>query len=381
MPFTLSPNMNLPIPTVGQEPGPDYASDVNASLTLVDLHDHASGSGVQITPAGLNISSDLGFISNNATALRSVRFTPQGAVLSLPADLGCLYEVNDDLYYNDGVGNQIRITQSGGVAGTPGSIANLVPPASASYVSADSTFVWESDANIPANMDAASYIFRNLTLNSFGVTVSPPNALAANYSLVLPSVPLVKNIVTLDASGNFGSALNVDGTSLEWSGDTLSIKNDGVTTAKISDQNVTFAKVLTRAVPGATAGVGQVAVTPGSGNFTTTSGAYVNVTNLSISITTIGGPVRLYIVSDPAATVSADIGSTASDIAEVRFLRDGSVDCGSYKVFSGSAALQIGATLEAIDVPAAGAHSYNVQLRGGASGVALRYYRFVAYEM
>ena len=36
MSFTNSPNMNLPIPTVGGEPGPNYATDVNSSLTLVD---------------------------------------------------------------------------------------------------------------------------------------------------------------------------------------------------------------------------------------------------------------------------------------------------------------------------------------------------------
>src|SRR5271165_1505536 len=117
--FNISPNMNLPIPTVGVDPGPDWASNLNSSLTLVDQHDHTPGHGVQITPTGLNINSDLSFAGNNATGLRSTRFAVQSVLIpAVSPDLGELYVSGVDLYYNDVAGNQVRVTQSGGIAGS-----------------------------------------------------------------------------------------------------------------------------------------------------------------------------------------------------------------------------------------------------------------------
>lgn len=203
---TSSPSMLLPIPVVGVDPGPQYASDINNCLTLIDQHDHSPGYGVQITPSGLNISSDLPMGSNNLTGARSIRFTAQGGPIGAASDLGCLYEAGVDLYYNDGNGNQVRITQSGGVAGSPGSIANLTSPASASYVSANQTFVWESDASTPANLDAASLVLRNLTASSKGLTLSPPNALASDYAITLPALPASTLPVSISSAGIMSAA-------------------------------------------------------------------------------------------------------------------------------------------------------------------------------
>ena len=77
MAFILSPNMSLPIASVGNEPGPNYAYDANSSFTLLDGHDHSPGKGVQITPAGLNINADLTLQSNNLTQVGSIIFSPQ----------------------------------------------------------------------------------------------------------------------------------------------------------------------------------------------------------------------------------------------------------------------------------------------------------------
>lgn len=180
-----SPNMNLPVPVVGQEPGPEYATDVNNSLNLIDAHNHSPGSGVQVTPDGLNINTALTFNTNAATNLAYLNLVPQ----SIVPGLNTIYEQGVDLFYVDGIGNNIRITQGGGVAGTPGSIANLTPPASASYVSAASTFVFQSNTNIAANLDAASLLMRNISPNStFALTLQPPT-LGANYSITLPPTP------------------------------------------------------------------------------------------------------------------------------------------------------------------------------------------------
>lgn len=208
MPSTTTPNMNLILPTPGQEQGPAYAQEVNNDFSTLDSHDHSSGKGVPITPAGITISSDLSFLSNNGTALRSIRFDPQGSALALGTDLGCLYEFGVDLYYNDGNGNQIRLTQSGSIAGVSGSITNLVSPASVVFSSGSATYIFQSNTSIAGNLDAGSIILRNVSPNStFGLTLSPPSALASNYSVVLPTLPGSTSFLTLDSSGNMGASI------------------------------------------------------------------------------------------------------------------------------------------------------------------------------
>lgn len=210
MALTISTNMLLPIPGVGNEDGPQYAVDINNCLTIVDQHNHTPGSGVPIPSTGININADLPFNNFNLTAARTLRLQTQGSTPNGASDLGCLYRTGVDLYFIDGSGNNVRITQSGGVAGSPGSIASLTSPASATYVSASSTFVWQSDTNIAANMDFASALLRNLSANSKALTLSPPAAMGANYSLILPSLPAATYALTLDTSGNItASAANI----------------------------------------------------------------------------------------------------------------------------------------------------------------------------
>lgn len=208
MSTTNSTNMNLPIPGVGTEPGPDYAEDINSALTLLDAHDHSPGYGVQITPAGLNINTDLAFNNNFLTDVAGIGLTAQGSTPSVST----IYESGDDLFFVDGLGNNIRITQNGAVAGTPGSIANLVPPASASYVSGSSSFVWESDTGIAANMDFGSAIMRNLTPNStYALTLAPPAGLSSDYSLTLPTLPVSTSFVTLTSAGTLSGSIPILG--------------------------------------------------------------------------------------------------------------------------------------------------------------------------
>lgn len=217
-----STNMGMPVPVVGVESGPAWSIDINACLAILDQHDHTTGNGVAISPSGLNINSDLTMASNNLTALRSVRFTAQGSPLGLAADLGCIYESGVDLYYNDGNGNQVRITQSGGVAGTAGSIGSLTSPASATYVAGSTKFVWQSAANTPANMDNGSVIIRNIVANSKGLTLDPPAAMGSDYTITLPALPASQKIMTLDASGNMTAPYSVDGTTIAISGNVIS---------------------------------------------------------------------------------------------------------------------------------------------------------------
>lgn len=280
---TISPNMNLPIPIVGVDPGPQYASDVDSCLTILDQHNHSPGSGVQITPDGLNINSTLSFGSNFASNLAGLTLVPQ---TSTPA-INTIYESGVDLYYVDGLGNNVRITQSGAVAGTPGSIANLVPPASASYVAGSSTFVWQSNTSIAANMDFGAAILRNLTPNStFGVTVQPPAALGSNYTLTVPTIPAVLSFMSLDTSGNMAATVPVS------QGLTAAnIANQAITATQIANQTITAAQIALLTITAA-----QIA------NSTITGGKIVN--NVNLPGNTVQENGRNVIVSSTNSTSS-----------------------------------------------------------------------------
>ena len=173
----LSPNMSLPVPIVSVDPGPDWANNYNSCLSVLDQHNHSPGSGVLINQSGIGLSStsgsldSLSFNNTNAYNLRSVRFSPQGAPLSLVTDIGCIYEAGVDLYYNDGAGNQIRLTAGGSIVGTAGSISGL-PSGTASASYAAGTFTWQSATLTAAAMDNGPVTIRQQVASANGVTLN-----------------------------------------------------------------------------------------------------------------------------------------------------------------------------------------------------------------
>ena len=272
MPSTVTPNMGLTLPTPGQEQGPDYAVEINNDLSLIDTHNHSPGQGEPVTPSGINISSDLTFLSNNAVALRSIRFTTQGSPLSLGTDIGCLYENGVDLYYNDGNGNQIRMTQGGSIAGTSGSITNLVSPASVVYNSGTATYTFESDTSIAGNLDGGSITLRNISPNStFGTTIAPASALVSNYTITLPgSAPGSISIMRMDSSGNVSANLVVDNSTIVTTSNTLQVPSQGITATQIANATITATQLSSNIdLPGTTATVGSQKIISQNANTST----------------------------------------------------------------------------------------------------------------
>lgn len=134
MPNTLtSPNMNIVVPVNLTDPTPDWGARIQTALyTTVDGHDHSSGKGLQITPAGLNMNADLTFTpvatAFNVVGLRSTRYGVQSAALALGSDVGCLYAVTGtvggiayagDAFWNNAAGTAIPITKGGFLANPP----------------------------------------------------------------------------------------------------------------------------------------------------------------------------------------------------------------------------------------------------------------------
>ena len=207
---TATPNMNLQLPIPTLEIGPLWASELNVALTSVDSHDHSSGKGVSITPAGISIITDLPFNGNNVTLLKTVRFSAQSsAIASTIPNIGCLYNVNGDLYYNDASGHQIPITASGGVAGTPGSISGMTGvgvTASAVFNNTTGTFTFQAATSVAGNIDIGTIILRYSgsypTPSGNYIMIKAPVALAAGYSLTLPAtLPSETSVMTVNTSG------------------------------------------------------------------------------------------------------------------------------------------------------------------------------------
>ena len=199
---TISPSMNLPIPVVGVDAGPDWATNINSCLTIIDQHNHTPGQGDPVTPSGLDINADLPFGGNNITNPRSVRFIAQGSPLSAGADLGCIYVSGVDLYYNDGSGNHVRITQSGSVTGASGTITGL-PSGTASVAYAGGTFTFQSATSTPGAMAVGPLTIGQTVSGSKTVTLTPSASQAVNYALTLPiGAPTGNQVIATDASGN-----------------------------------------------------------------------------------------------------------------------------------------------------------------------------------
>lgn len=198
---TTSPNMGLVIPTVSVDPGPDWANNINASLSIIDQHNHSPGSGVQINPNGININSDLPMNGNNLTLIRSSRYSVQPSAISGVNDVGCLYVTGVDLYYNDINGTQIQLTSGGVVNATSSGISSGT--ASASFVAG--VLVVNSASNTPANIQCGSVLIGNVVASSKFCTLSVPNSLASNYSLTLPTIPGSQSFLSIDTSGNIAA--------------------------------------------------------------------------------------------------------------------------------------------------------------------------------
>lgn len=363
--FTTSPNMNLTIPTVSVDPGPDWASNINASLTAIDQHDHSSGKGVQITPSGLNINSDLTLNSNNLISARTVRLFTNAVQPVLATDLGCVYRFGADLYYNDGTGNIIRITQSGSVSGSSGTITGLPSgTASAAFSAASGTFVFQQSTSTAANMDVGSLIIRYPgsypTPTGNYILIEAPSSLATGYVLTLPAIPAQTNVMTLDTSGNISSTT--------WN---------------------TVANNRTRSI-GATVSAGGVAVSASCGSFSTTSSSSVAVTNLSVTITTSGRPVQLMIISDGLGSSArwgvSNFGS--SSVSGVYSYVRGTTVIGQYTCQasgSGTVSSDFIAPAQTLDAVAAGTYTYTVRVNiipvAGSPAFSAENFVLVAYEL
>lgn len=201
---TTTANMGLTVPALDGDPGV-WDTALNASLALLDLHDHTAGKGVKVPSAGININADLTFAGYSLTNLRAAVYTAQASFATAKAT----YVIGDDLYYRDGSSNQIRLTASGGIniATTGGFTGDYIASGAAAYYDdANETYRFLKAA--PAPNDWSRVACGGLDLYEYGsgiltrVRLSSPAALAASYEVTFPAaLPADTSLFQITSAG------------------------------------------------------------------------------------------------------------------------------------------------------------------------------------
>lgn len=365
----ISPNMNLPIPTT-EDTGPDYVTNNTACLNAIDSHNHVPGQGVQITPDGMDISSDLSIKGNNLTVVKSVNFSAQGSPLAGGADIGCVYVSGKDLYYNDEDGNQVRITQGGNVVGSTGTITGLPSgTASASYSAA--TFTFQSATATPANMAVGPLIVGANIASSKTVTMSPNTSQSGNYAINFPlALPASTSILNCDASGQ-QAYVAPDNSTFGINGGVYKVLNGGINTAqlasgavtnvKISDDSVSTAKIQDLSVTSAKLAATNY-FTASATSVVITSTSFTAVTGLTGPLTCLGTRPCIVTLCSPSNTSVSGISLSSGIQLQLRFLRGATIIGITVIQFSGIVA-NISPSWTVFDVPNAGSNSYLLQAK------------------
>lgn len=130
---------------------------------------------------------------------------------------------------------------------------------------------------------------------------------------------------------------------------------------------------------GTTVVAGGVIKTSSSGSFTASSSSFVNVTNLSGTITTTGRPVMLIVQSDGSG--SAPFITPGSGLLDLQFFNNtSSGEVGRFE-FNGADSGEYPVSFSLLDFPPAGTYNYLVRAKAtGTSGV-VAFVRLVAFEI
>ena len=138
-------NMSLNEPSVGVTTGPTWATQTNSNWETIDTHDHTSGKGVQLTPSALNINSDLEFNQNSATELKNVIFDSS---VTAAATNYSVYQDSGNLYWRNGSGTAVQITDGSGINTSGGSISNMTGNSQVQFSGVNKSYTFKFDSTL-----------------------------------------------------------------------------------------------------------------------------------------------------------------------------------------------------------------------------------------
>jgi hypothetical protein len=250
-----TPYMNLVLPVVGPlgTQGPDWANEINASLTLIDEHDHSTSNGKKITPSGLNINQTLSLNNNQLSEIASLALQN---LSSAPTASSLIYELGNELFFNDGTGTPVQITSGGainvsGVGGIGGDYSTT-PGVAVNYSDISKGYSFLQAPGVTAFIDSGPIsIYRNLASSPFA-KIQQQNTQAGNLTWSLPdnypasTLPIKSsNLGVLEIGQIVAADIATDAV------ETAKIKDLNVTTGKLADLSITTGKLVDKNVTGA----------------------------------------------------------------------------------------------------------------------------------
>lgn len=173
------------------------------------------------------------------------------------------------------------------------------------------------------------------------------------------------------------------------------VPDSGITTRKLADDSVTTQKIAVGAVTNATrAPLGQVVSSTSTGTASTSSTSYVDITNATLTITTIGRPVLIGLEPD-GTTSNSDIGAvttSGTNTAAQAFFqldRDASVIStwvvqNQFASTSSTSGVFPASSLIFLDTGASsGSHTYKFQFHSGSAngGAVCNFVKIFAFEL
>lgn len=182
MSFVTTPNMDLELPNVLQEPGPTWANDLNASLTTIDSHNHTTGKGVTVPLGGSSPGATVvGTVNFNGlyapiNQLYS-NFTPTTVPTTLPNDTVFTNNATGkaELWYKDSSGVAYALTSNGGIA------SNIAPTLPGfAYNSAAPSWIMSSSTVATTYADS-------IALNFWSINSSGSNKVLVSGTGLAPS--------------------------------------------------------------------------------------------------------------------------------------------------------------------------------------------------
>lgn len=212
----MSGPMNLVYPTPGDTQN-TWGTVLNTAVSLVENHDHTAGKGVLVPSAGLGINADVSWASFAITAMKALGFTEvTAASVASYADALFVNSSDHNLYFRNNGGTNVQVTAGntlnvsivGGIGGDYSSVGALL-----SYVDASRSYLLQQEGSPrpwAALQTADILLYQKAASIVNAVTLKSPNALAAGYTLTMPTaLPAATSPLYVSSAGQISPSASL----------------------------------------------------------------------------------------------------------------------------------------------------------------------------
>lgn len=370
-----TPYMNLNLPIVGPlgTQGPDWATDINTALDLIDSHDHTPGKGKQLTLSSLIINQPLQMNSFGITQIASLALDNLG---TQPTDANLIYEFNGELFFNDAAANQVQLTSGGAInVSSLGAITGDYSTSSADLTYSDTTktFSFFQSTGVYASVDQGPLkIYQNIPSSPYFI-IKQSSSQTGNLDWTLPSSYPASTLPLKVSPSGILSTGQIQ---------TVEIGNGQVTAPKMAVDSVDTINIKNSSVIRAKLGpVGQQ-ISGVCVSYSNSTTSLVDVPNLTVTITTSGKPIFIGLMG--STTGNSFISTVRSALV---YLFEGVNPIAATQIGNNSSLGETNywpvTSLTGLYAYAAGTYTFKVSAKtvAGSSNITMSQLKLFAYEI